>query len=324
MGVWRVGADALAGSRFVISPLSETLASLVLLLRDTAAHPGERAWLDAHAPAYRSRLRADPVTALLLRSALRRTWVADYFSPPPPGDGDPSFAQELRRVRETPPATARADVEVALGGPLPGRLRRDDLPDRSADMLEWVWEETVRPYWRRRRRILETDVLTRTRQLGEGGWASAVTGLRAGMRWLGDGHLRINARDRPPREISEARLMFIPVTVGRGWLAWEEPHRYAVVYPCSGVLAEAGRSPAPEALSRLLGPARANVLVLLASPMSTSQLVELTGQGLGSVGRHLKVLLDSKLIDRRRTGRWVVYHRTPAGDTLVTAQAPAR
>jgi hypothetical protein len=35
------------------------------------------------------------------------------------------------------------------------------------------------------------------------------------------------------------------------------------------------------------------------------------------------VLLDAKLIDRHRTGRWVVYHRTPAGDILVTAQAPA-
>lgn len=118
--------------------------------------------------------------------------------------------------------------------------------------------------------------------------------------------------------------MFVPVTVGRGWVTWEEPHRYAVVYPCAGVLAEAGGSSPPEALSRLLGPARANVLVLLGSPMSTSQLVELTGQGLGSVGRHLKVLLEANLIDRRRTGRWVVYHRTAAGDTLVTAQTADR
>jgi hypothetical protein len=77
MGVWRIKVDALAGSRFVISPLSETIASLALLLRNTAAHPGERAWLDTHTPAYRSRLRADPVTALLVRSALRRNRLAD-------------------------------------------------------------------------------------------------------------------------------------------------------------------------------------------------------------------------------------------------------
>jgi DNA-binding transcriptional ArsR family regulator len=324
VGVWRVNADALAGSRFVISPLSETLASLVLLLRNDASHPGERAWLEAHAAAYRARLRADPVTALLVGAALRRNWIADFFSPPPSGDGEVSFADELRRVRETPPRAARADLEVALGGPLPAPLCRDDLPELSADLLTWVWEETVRPYWRRRRRILEADVLARTRQQGQDGWAAAVNDLRPGMRWLGDGDLRINVRARPPREISGARLMFVPVTAGRGWVAWDEPDRYAVVYPCAGALTEAERPSPPEALSHLLGPARANVLVLLASPMSTSQLVALTDQGLGSVGRHLKVLREANLITRRRTGRWVVYERTPAGDTLVRAQTPGR
>lgn len=151
-----------------------------------------------------------------------------------------------------------------------------------------------------------------------------MTGIRTGMRWEGDGRLRINAHDRPPREIAGARLMFVPVTAAHGWVTWDEPDRYAVVYPCAGVLAEAGRTPPPDALSRLLGPARANVLVLLASPLSTSQLVGLTGQGLGSVGRHLKVLRDANLVDRHRTGRWVVYRRTSAGDALVEAQLPGR
>jgi DNA-binding transcriptional ArsR family regulator len=144
------------------------------------------------------------------------------------------------------------------------------------------------------------------------------------MRWLGDGHLRINVFDRPARDISGALLLFVPITSGRGWVAWEEPHRYAVVYPCSGALADAERLPAPAALARLLGPARARILVLLESPASTTQLVALTGQGLGSVGRHLKVLLDARLVHRRRAGRSVLYHRTDAGDALVRAQHPGR
>jgi DNA-binding transcriptional ArsR family regulator len=45
------------------------------------------------------------------------------------------------------------------------------------------------------------------------------------------------------------------------------------------------------------------------------------GQGLGSVGRHLKILLDARLIRRRRDGRSVLYDRTPAGEVLVGAQA---
>lgn len=54
--------------------------------------------------------------------------------------------------------------------------------------------------------------------------------------------------------------------------------------------------------------------------MSTSQVVAVTGQGLGSVGRHLKVLLDARLVERRRSGRSVLYYRTPAGEVLVGVQ----
>ncbi|GAA4500216.1 winged helix-turn-helix domain-containing protein [Actinoallomurus oryzae] len=324
MGLWQVNADTVAGSRFVISALNETIASLVALQRATAAHPGEHAWLSAHLPAYRERLPDDPVTALLVRVGLMGSWNADFLTPTPFAEGGPSFADEVIRIRETPPDAARADLTVSLNGPLPSVLDRPDLPSRAADLLEWVWTEAVRPYWPRRRRLLEADILARTRQLGEGGWAAALDDMRPGMRWLGDGRLRINMYDHPPRVISGAQLLFVPVTPGRGWVSWEEPHRYAVVYPCAGVLADGDGPGAPQALGRLLGPARAGVLTLLASPKSTTQLVALTGQGLGSVGRHLRILLDAGLMTRRRTGRSVLYYRTPAGDTLVTASRGRR
>ena len=145
--------------------------------------------------------------------------------------------------------------------------------------------------------------------------------MRPGMRWLGDGRLQVNRHAFPPHDLARASLLFVPVTARRGWVSWDLPHCYAVVYPCSGVLAGADGSPVPDALARLLGPARARVLVLLDTPKSTTQLVALTGQGLGSVGRHLKVLLDARLIRRRRAGRSVLYSRAAAGDALVEAQA---
>jgi DNA-binding transcriptional ArsR family regulator len=129
--------------------------------------------------------------------------------------------------------------------------------------------------------------------------------------------LQVNVHDYPARRLHGARLMFVPVTRRHGWVSWEDPDRYAVVYPCSGTLAEPDRVPVPEALGRLIGPARAGVLVLLGTPLSTTQLVALTGQGLGSVGRHLKVLLDAGLVRRRRSGRSVLYFRTGAGDGVV-------
>lgn len=84
------------------------------------------------------------------------------------------------------------------------------------------------------------------------------------------------------------------------------------------------RAVVPESLGRLLGPARAGVLVRLDTPKSTTQLVALTGQALGSVGRHLRILLDAGLAGRRRSGRSVLYFRTEAGDVLVRAQPEPR
>jgi DNA-binding transcriptional ArsR family regulator len=91
------------------------------------------------------------------------------------------------------------------------------------------------------------------------------------------------------------------------------------MYPCAGVLADPAVE-VPEALSALLGPGRACALVLLDSPKSTTQLVALTGQPLGSVGRHLRVLHAAGLLGRSRAGRSVLYYRTAAGDSLIEAQ----
>lgn len=323
MGWWQLNADTVARSRFVLSPLAETFACLKLLHAGEGAHPGERDWLRAHLPGYRARPAADPVTALLVRAGLGREWIADFLTPTP--RGGETFEDEVARVRSVAPAAARAHLRTALAGPLPDALDRDDLPERAAVLLEWVWRETVRPYWERRRRVLEADVVARTAQVSRGGWASALDSLRPGRtRWLGENRLQVNLHEYPPREISGAEMLFVPVTPQRhGWVAWEDGERYAVIYPCAGVLADAGDRAVPASLGALLGAARAGVLVLLDSPMSTSQLTAVTGQGLGSVGRHLKVLREAGLVTRRRAARSVLYTRTAAGEVLVEAAGPA-
>ncbi|MFC5220738.1 ArsR/SmtB family transcription factor [Streptomyces coerulescens] len=318
MGWWQLNADTLARSRFVLSPFTETFASLKLLHAGTPAHPGERAWLRDHLPAYRARLAADPVTAQLVRAALGRYWTADFITPTPK-DGE-TFEQVVARVRSADPATARADLTVSLPGPLPAALDRDDLPERAAALLDHVWTRTVRPYWDRRRRILEADVAARTARVSQGGWAAVLDSLRPGQtRWLGDNRLQVNLGEYPPREISGAELVFMPVTPKTGWVSWEDPDRYALVYACTGALTDPGARTVPASLSALLGRTRATILVLLASPMSTSQLVAVTGQALGTVGRHLRILLNAGLVERRRAGRSVLYSRSTAGETLLAA-----
>ncbi|MFJ6542295.1 helix-turn-helix domain-containing protein [Streptomyces sp. NPDC091385] len=324
MGWWQLDADTLARGRFVISPLAETFAALWLLHTGSGSHPGEREWLTAHLPDYRALLASEPVTARLVRAGLGRHWTADFLTPAPrPGE---DFATEVARVRAARPADARAHLLLSLEGPLPAVLERDDLPERAAALLEWVWAQTVRPTWERRRKVLEADVLARTARVSRDGWAGVLDSLRPGRtRWLGDSRLQVNLQAYPPRDITGAELSFVPVTPQRGgWVCWEDGLRYAKVYPCAGSLAWHRDRSAPAALATLLGPARASVLLLLDSPMSTTQLTAVTGQSLGSVGRHLKVLLDAGLLVRRRAGRSVLYERTAAGDGLVAAGRSAR
>ena len=310
MGIWLINADVLAGSRFRISALAETVATLGVLARRWPHRPGQLGRHPAQRwAAFQARMADDAVGRAFVNGAFQPAWLTDILCPPP-DDDELTFDDELRRIRRVSPAALRADLahdDPALNVP--------DLPDRIAAVLDWVWTEAVEPDWQRRQRAFEADIIARTRRLSTSGWASALDDMRPNMRWLGEGRLQINAYDYPPRDLTDGQLLFIPSTCVRGWVGWRRPHRYSVVYPCGGLLAEGGTT-APGALRRLIGPARATLLSLLTNPMSTTQLVSVTGFTLGAVGNHLRILLDAQLVRRRRAGRSVLYYRTSDGDRL--------
>lgn len=320
MGVWLLGPDTLARSRFTLSPLAETVGCLKILIGRPAA-AGTHGLFDEHRAAFRELLTADPFAAAFVRFAFGRTWMPGFLTGPP-RPGDRCVDDELGRIRATPFDEYRAELALTVRGPVPAELDAPDGPARVAGLLAWVWRHCVEPQWQRRSRTLEADIVARTHQLSSGGWAAALDGMRPGMRWLGDGKLQINTYDHPHRDLAGAELVFVPATAHRGWVASDRhDHRFAVVYPCSGLLAPPQPGAAPEALTRLLGPVRARILAVLNSPTSTTQLVALTGCGLGSVGGHLRVLLDARLVGRRRSGRSVLYYRSPTGDALIRAQS---
>src|SRR3984885_3463745 len=237
MGWWQVNADTLARSRFVISPLAETTASLLALERGAAAHPGERRWLDAHRGAYHGYVKEHPDVPWLIRLSLARCWIPGVITVAPAGLDEQAFGDELAQIASLSPDFVAGDLgEVGL------ERYPDDLPRKSADLLEWVWANTVRPYWPERRKIIEGDIVARTTQLGRGGWAQALSDMRPGMRWLGDGRLQINAYENPPREISGAQLLFVPGTPETGWGARWRPARVRGDVP---VLRRAGRARPP-------------------------------------------------------------------------------
>jgi DNA-binding transcriptional ArsR family regulator len=249
-------------------------------------------------------------------------WIADFLALPPLGDGA-AFADELDQLAAWDDDRIRAEICQFAAGPLPAALGEAGLRDAVADILRWVWTATLVSDWPRRRRVLEADILTRTSRLASHGWAGVFGTLSPQFSWLGDGRLQINGYEFPDRDLSQAReLDFVPVHSYTGWDMRELPHRYALVYPVSGALADTGSARAgPDGLARLIGPNRARVLRLLAEPRSTTQLAALTGLPLGAVGNHLRVLLEAGAVLRRRAGREVLYWRTSLGDALA---APGR
>lgn len=303
MSEWVLGPDVLARAHFSVSHHAVALTAL-----------GHQA--AAPSPPFAALLADRPVHRALLAASFTERWIADCFSlAVPPGR---TLEQELAPVRQLTDAQVRRDVVATEGGPLPAPLRRAGrLGDAVADLLTWAWEDGVAEQWPRLRRVLEGDIVSRTAALGGGGWTAALEGIRPTTAYLGGGALRVSGHDLPPKTLEDAELSFHPVQAGRGFVMWDLPRRrYAVTYPATGT-GIPDHEVAPAALARLVGANRALLLGLLDAPASTTQLVARTGLPLGSVGNHLAVLRDAGLVTRRRSGRAVLYWRTPLGDELV-------
>ena len=91
----------------------------------------------------------------------------------------------------------------------------------------------------------------------------------------------------------------------------------------SALWKQPGRTGPGTALHRLVGSSRAAILLALEDPASTSQLAATLGQSLGGIGDHLAVLREAGLVARARSGRSVLYRRTPVGDALAAAELRA-
>jgi DNA-binding transcriptional ArsR family regulator len=256
------------------------------------------------------------------RQGRRPGWLADYLGTPPPAPGV-TFAAELAAVAATPSDVLREHLRETIGAPLPVRLRSAGLADVAAGLLDWVWTHTLASDWPRRERLLQADIVARTGQLASHGWAAVLRDLGQDREWAGGGELRIHRYELPTRVLpADAQLFFIPVTSYSSWVGWDEPVSYAIYYPVAGRLAP-GDAQRSGGLDRLLGANRATLLRLLGQPAGTTHLAARTGLPVGAVGNHLRVLLDAGLVARRRSGRHVLYWRTPLGDALAAADGPA-
>ncbi len=322
MGTWQITADVLARTRFLVSPKAEAVAALEAL--GQPRDPSERAFQTAHGEAFQVMLDTYPLRRAVLERSMRPRrggqsgWIADYLAVPPRGPAV-TIEEELAVLAETPDSELRRDLEETSRVALPRQLRTAPLTEAAVGLLSWVWAHTVETDWKRRERILRADIVARTARLATHGWASILHDLGRDREWVGDGCLRINRYNLPSRVLPpDADLCFVPVLTRASWVGWEEPISYAIYYPVGGRLATIDVQ-RRGGLTKLVGANRAMLLRLLNEPTSTSHLAARTQLPLGSVGNHLKVLLDAGAVVRRRSGRDVLYWRTPLGDALTAA-----
>ena len=327
-----VGNEDLTMSRFALSPLWELTHALRLLANPPGA-PVLRPWLVRARDQYRALAREADIAVILALNP--PGWGADFLAPVPAGVST-TIGDLLDQVRSTPAEQAHHEVALALRRQprVDARIRRiltgDGVAGYVADVLAAAWEALLEPEWRTLRAILERDVVYRAGQLTSRGWAAALGDLHPDLSWE-QGRIVLSRMPGGDAALGGRGLLFVPSVFiwPKLALGLDPPWPPALIYPARGVAAlwersgraRSGRAqlggPRPgTALDRLLGPSRAAILIALEEPASTTQLVAALGQSLGGIGDHLAVLREAGLISRARSGRSVLYRRTPVGDAL--------
>jgi DNA-binding transcriptional ArsR family regulator len=317
-----VGRDDLLNSRFALSPVVELEGLLRKLAgRSRGRLPSE--WAARLTPGFR-RLREE--TAIDAVLALQADRYGAAFVVQPPASMAQTIEQDLAAIRATPLAQARLEIGQCLDR-RPSSDERvlavlddDNVAAIIADVMAEAWDELLAPDWPALRAVLERDVLHRADLLSRGGWGAALAGLNKRVTWR-DGVIELSRIVDTTHSLDGAGLLFVPSV-----FVWpsigvysEPPWPKAMIYPARGIAAlwEPGSSAPPDALASLVGRSRARLLMALSEPASTTQLATTLGLAPGAVGDHLAVLRNAGLTSRARSGRSVLYRRTPLGDALV-------
>ncbi|MFF9585205.1 ArsR/SmtB family transcription factor [Streptomyces achromogenes] len=322
---FRLDMADLADTSFAYSALQETVLSL-----RAWTHPDRFPRQYTLLATEREAFEAGDTALLTALVARRRPWVPDFLTPRPT-TSVPAPEAEFAALRAADPAGLSDDIARVfrpLGEPVPARLaaglaRPATLLADIADALWFYWNNCLAPYWPRIRSVLEADIVHRARVLAGQGTRQMFAGLDSRLFWQ-DGYLAIR------QDSESAPWPDVPVH-GRGVLLTPScfalkastmlgqdapPH---IVYPARGLatLTERARLPTPpEALERLMGRPRAQLLALLAEPASTTELARRLDVTPAAVSQHLSVLTAAGLTRRARHGRLVLYSLSTLGTAL--------
>jgi DNA-binding transcriptional ArsR family regulator len=310
----------MAGTRFAVSPLAETVAALLLLGGRAAPEPHLR-WL--RWAKHQAGTLSLPATWHLLVND-RPSWP-EFLLPAPDGV-ETTIDEDLAALRRTTARQVRAGLIRTFGDdPLPAAARLAAHPAAGlreiAAELHAAYERLIAPHWPRIRALLDADVTYRAAQLTAGGADRLFAGLHPDLQWS-EGRLTQHGRrgDRVIRPVPGG-LVLMPSALGVPYahIRASTSTWTTVRYPARGVgaLWTAGTRPADGAVVKLLGKARADLLEALRSPATGADLARSLGVTPSAVSQHLRVLREVGLVAGVRSGRRVLYSTTALGLSLL-------
>ncbi|MFI6078182.1 ArsR/SmtB family transcription factor [Actinoplanes sp. NPDC051343] len=310
MTLLRLSPRALTRCRFAVSPLAETVGTLLNLER--LADPRFRRWRD-RSPARRG----------LFDLSARTKYLPDPLAVPPDGGLRTKLSDELALVAGFSDFSVRDSVRLAEAASWGDRpdiswASADGLAKQIAEDLAEAWELFVRPDWPRRRAVLERDIAYRTELLAAEGWRAVVATIARNTSWATDDAIAFGRPGHPDRIIDDG-IIFAPHTEGTGtWTCEFPPPRFAMTYPARGRAADVDPAAGAD-LARLIGDGRARVLLELRVPATSTELARILGVSLGTVSAHLAGLRSAGVITGVRSGRTVRYRLDPRGWDLLAA-----
>lgn len=309
--------------RFGISPGHELAHAVRVLLRPEQ-HPLQWGWLRT------ARDRVPRESFGLLAAVIGDDgYMPDFLTSAPHWDKTPDA--ELQALRDAPLEPMRVDfgkMVIRSTGARQQALRRmQQDPARAkamiADAWEDVWDAALAPVWPQLERLVRADIAVRSRTIATSGIGAMASDLHPRVSW-GEGAVHVSMRKHS--ELVDCRgsgLVLVP-SVMSSWgcmVLTEPPAQPTLFYPARGVTAGWARDAAATeaALSALLGPARASILLSAGAPRSTSEVAADAGIAVSTASHHLSVLRQAGLIASEREGNRMLHLRTPLGEAMVGA-----
>jgi DNA-binding transcriptional ArsR family regulator len=318
----RMAPGDLTQLRFAYSPLAEAINSLYML------HSGQVHALHCRwAETAREQLRDLDTTLLRAIVPPRRT----VLTPPLDLNGANTIERQLQLLADWPPSLLRAELESVWQGLRMPAAARQVIADgpagarRVAVALGTYWNAAIAPHWDQMRAVLDADIAYRAQQVTLGGISALLKDLHPELR-LDQATIRITACPGSrnydlegngllliPCVFAGSHLWFDPGSLGPPSIGYD-PRGLGTVWDDNGTTPGSG-----DPLSALIGHARTAILHSAGLPRTTTDLARELSLSGATISVHLSILKRCGMVTSWRSGRRVLYQRTPLASSILSA-----